>query len=141
MRSRVEQALPVAVAAALAAVPVCASTILVIDHVSLGRASRVIGEGLTEDELSREAALLALAPEGWDLEARFGLTEGSISHGELTLDQFFFARPIAGWARYRTPVEGLYLCGAGTHGGGGVNGIPGRNAASAVLNDRKRWLR
>ncbi len=75
-----------------------------------------------------------------DLEQRFGVTEGSINHGELMLDQFFFSRPVAGHADYRTPIHGLYLCGAGTHGGGGVNAIPGRNAARVVLRDRaKGW--
>ncbi len=73
-----------------------------------------------------------------DIEERFGMTEGNINHGELALDQFFFARPVAGYADYRGPVPGLYLCGAGTHGGGGVNGIPGRNAARVVLRDAKR---
>ena len=70
-----------------------------------------------------------------DLEAEFGLPEGSPSHGEMTLDQFFHMRPIPGYARYRTPTTGFYLCGAGTHPGGGVTGIPGRNAARAVLED------
>ena len=73
-----------------------------------------------------------------DIEERFGMTEGSINHGELALDQSYFARPVAGYADYRGPVPGLYLCGAGTHGGGGVNGVPGRNAARVVLSDAKR---
>ncbi len=70
-----------------------------------------------------------------DLEATYGLREGSPSHGEMTLDQFFHMRPIPGYARYRTPVAGLYLCGAGSHPGGGVTGIPGRNAARKILKD------
>ncbi len=70
-----------------------------------------------------------------DLEADFGLPEGSPSHGEMTLDQFFHMRQIPGYARYRMPTTGFYLCGAGTHPGGGVTGIPGRNAARAVLED------
>jgi phytoene dehydrogenase-like protein len=70
-----------------------------------------------------------------DLEAVFRLTEGNIYHGEMTLDQLFFMRPVPGWARYRTPVEGLYLCGAGTHPGGGVTGVPGYNAAREILKD------
>jgi phytoene dehydrogenase-like protein len=69
----------------------------------------------------------------FDLEQRFGLTCGNIFHGEITPDQIFFLRPVPGWARYRTPVEGLYLCGAGTHPGGGVMGACGRNAAGEVL--------
>jgi phytoene dehydrogenase-like protein len=70
-----------------------------------------------------------------DLEAEFGLPEGNPNHGEMTLDQFFHMRPIPGYARYRTPFPGLYLCGAGTHPGGGVTGIPGQNAAREILRD------
>jgi phytoene dehydrogenase-like protein len=73
-----------------------------------------------------------------DLERRFGLTEGNIFHGDLSLEQLFFMRPVPGWARYRTPVEGLYLCGAGAHPGGGVTGAPGHNAARQVLRDLRR---
>jgi len=73
-----------------------------------------------------------------DLERRFGLTEGNIFHGDLSLDQLFFMRPVPGWARYGTPIEGLYLCGAGAHPGGGVTGAPGHNAARQVLRDRRR---
>lgn len=71
----------------------------------------------------------------WDLEEEFGLTEGNIFHGELTLDQLFFLRPVPGWAHYRTPVRNLYLCGSGTHPGGGVMGASGRLAAERVLRD------
>lgn len=73
-----------------------------------------------------------------DLEQRFALTEGNIYHGEMTLDQLYFMRPVPGWGRYRTPIEGLYLCGAGTHPGGGVTGTPGYNAARQVLADAKQ---
>ncbi|MGA7919244.1 MAG: NAD(P)/FAD-dependent oxidoreductase [Candidatus Acidiferrales bacterium] len=73
-----------------------------------------------------------------DLERTYGLSEGNIFHGDLSLEQLFFMRPIAGWAQYRTPVDGLYLCGAGAHPGGGVTGAPGYNAAHQVLRDRKR---
>jgi phytoene dehydrogenase-like protein len=72
-----------------------------------------------------------------DLERTYGLTEGNIFHGDLRLEQLFFMRPVPGWAQYRTPVEGLYLCGAGAHPGGGVTGAPGRNAAHQVLRDWK----
>ena len=72
-----------------------------------------------------------------DLADRFALPEGNIHHGEMTLDQVFFGRPVGGWARYRTPIEGLYLCGAGTHPGGGLNGRPGAAAAARILRDRK----
>jgi phytoene dehydrogenase-like protein len=68
-----------------------------------------------------------------DLERRFGLTGGNIFHGEMSLDQMFVMRPVAGWARYRTPIHGLYLCGSGAHPGGGVMGAPGYNAARAIL--------
>jgi phytoene dehydrogenase-like protein len=73
-----------------------------------------------------------------DLERTYGLTEGNIFHGDLNLEQLFFLRPVSGWARYRTPVDGLYLCGAGAHPGGGVTGAPGHNAARQVLKDWKR---
>ena len=73
-----------------------------------------------------------------DLARTYGLTEGNIFHGDLRLEQLFFMRPVAGWARYRTPVKGLYLCGAGAHPGGGVTGAPGRNAALQALRDWKK---
>ncbi|MBU2581515.1 MAG: NAD(P)/FAD-dependent oxidoreductase [Alphaproteobacteria bacterium] len=78
----------------------------------------------------------------WDLEERFGLVDGDIFHGQMGLDQLFSARPLLGYADYRMPVEGLYLCGAGAHPGGGVTGLPGRNAAREMLRDlRGRWRR
>jgi len=70
-----------------------------------------------------------------DLEAAFGVPEGSLCHGDMTLDQFFHMRPIPGFARYRGPFPGLYLCGASAHPGGILNGIPGRNAAREILRD------
>ena len=73
-----------------------------------------------------------------DLERTYGLTEGNIFHGDLRLDQLFFMRPIPGWSQYRTPIDGLYLCGAGAHPGGGVTGAPGRNAAHQALRDWKK---
>ena len=69
-----------------------------------------------------------------DLERRYGLTEGSIYHGQMGLDQMLVMRPIPGWSRYETPLRNLYLCGAGAHPGGGVTGAPGYNAARAVLS-------
>lgn len=72
-----------------------------------------------------------------DLDESFGMTGGHIYHGELSLDQLFTMRPVLGWARYRTPVSGLFLCGAGTHPGGGITGGSGQNAARVVLNDIK----
>ncbi len=73
-----------------------------------------------------------------DLEERFGLREGAPSQGELGLDQILFMRPVAGWARHATPIEGLYLGGAGTHPGPGILGLPGWLAAERVLADRRK---
>jgi len=70
-----------------------------------------------------------------DLEREWGLTEGNIFQGELSLEQLFFLRPVAGWARYRTPVRNLYMCGSATHPGGGIMGAPGRLAAREILKD------
>lgn len=72
-----------------------------------------------------------------DLEQTYGLGGGHIHHGEQSLDQFFTFRPIIGWAQYRTPIKGLYLCGAGTHPGGGITGAPGANAAREIIKDFK----
>jgi phytoene dehydrogenase-like protein len=69
-----------------------------------------------------------------DLEREFGLSEGNIFQGELSLEQLFFLRPVPGWARYRTPVEGLYMCGSATHPGGGIMGASGRLAALEILS-------
>jgi phytoene dehydrogenase-like protein len=76
----------------------------------------------------------------WDLEQEFGLTEGNIFQGELTLDQLFFLRPVPGWAKYRTPIKNLYMCGACTHPGGGVMAASGRLAALEILKDMNRIL-
>ncbi len=73
-----------------------------------------------------------------DIERTFGLTGGNIFQGAMSLDQMFFFRPVAGWARYRTPIRGLYLCGSGTHPGGGVMGAPGFNAARIIREDLRR---
>jgi phytoene dehydrogenase-like protein len=76
-----------------------------------------------------------------DLERTFGLIGGDIFHGALSLDQLFSARPMLGHADYRAPLAGLYMCGSGTHPGGGVTGAPGHNAARAILTDRHRLPR
>lgn len=73
-----------------------------------------------------------------DLEEIFALPQGHIFHGELSLDQLFFLRPVPGYADYRSPLKGLYQCGSGTHPGGGVMGVPGYNAAREILKDWKR---
>lgn len=73
-----------------------------------------------------------------ELEDEVGLTEGNIFQGELTFDQLLFNRPVPGYAQYRSPIGGLYMCGSSTHPGGGVMGAPGRNAAAEILRDLKR---
>ena len=105
------------------------------DDIKESYADRVI-ETLAEYAPNLPKAILArqvLSP--LDLERRFGLTEAHQSHGEMGPDQFFSFRPVPGWANYRMPVKGLYLCGAGAHPGGGVSGAPGSNGAHAVLED------
>jgi phytoene dehydrogenase-like protein len=76
-----------------------------------------------------------------ELEAEVGLTEGNIFQGELTFDQLLFNRPVPGYAQYRSPVGGLYMCGSSTHPGGGVMGAPGRNAAAEILRDLRKPAR
>jgi phytoene dehydrogenase-like protein len=73
-----------------------------------------------------------------DLESRFGLTGGHPLHGEAGLDQFYLWRPLLGHARYRLPLEGLYLCGSGAHPGGGITGGPGQNAAREILSSIRK---
>jgi phytoene dehydrogenase-like protein len=85
----------------------------------------------------KELILLRQVITPLDLEQTYGLSGGHIFHGEHSLDQFFTFRPLLGWAQYRTPVRGLYLCGAGTHPGGGVIGAPGANASREVIKDFK----
>ncbi len=76
-----------------------------------------------------------------DLERKFGLIGGDIMHGNMSLDQLWSARPILGHGAYRGPLKGLYMCGAGTHPGGGVTGAPGHNAAREILADGSLWRR
>jgi len=71
----------------------------------------------------------------WDMEQQIGISEGNISHGELTLDQLFTMRPTPGWAKYRTPIRHYYQCGSGTHPGGGITGTPAQLAVSEMLKD------
>ena len=73
-----------------------------------------------------------------DIERDFGLTEGNIFQGELTLEQLFFLRPVPGWAQYSTPIDRLYMCGSATHPGGGIMGAPGKNAAERILKEVSR---
>ena len=81
-----------------------------------------------------------LAPP--DIEERYGMLGGNIFQGDMAPDQLFCFRPIPGYGDYRSPVESLYLCGSGTHPGGGVMGVPGRNCAQVVGRDRRRgWFR
>lgn len=73
-----------------------------------------------------------------DIEREFGLSEGNIFQGELSLEQLFFLRPVPGWAQYATPIQKLYMCGSATHPGGGIMAAPGKNAAEKILKDAKR---
>ena len=77
----------------------------------------------------------ALSP--LDLEREFGLTQGNIFQGELSLEQLFFLRPVPGWAYYKTPIENLYMCGSATHPGGGIMAAPGRIASTVILKEWK----
>jgi phytoene dehydrogenase-like protein len=86
----------------------------------------------------RQKILHAEIRTPWDIENEVGLTEGNIFQGELTMDQLLFNRPVPGYAQYRSPVKGLYLCGSSTHPGGGVMGAPGANAARTILSDLHR---
>ena len=72
----------------------------------------------------------------WDMEQQIGLTEGNIFHGELTLDQLFFQRPVAGFADFRTPIRNYWMCGSGAHPGGGIMAMPGRLAAKEILGGK-----
>ena len=106
-------------------------------------ADRVIAEveavapGFTDSILHRQV----VGP--YEMEHEYGLVGGNIFHGELSPSQLFHLRPAAGYADFRTPIRGLYQAGSATHGGGGVTGIPGRNAVRQVLSDRsrRRWRR
>jgi phytoene dehydrogenase-like protein len=117
-------------------------------HLSEGRSWDTVREQVADlaiDTVTRYAPNFKAAVLGrqiltpLDLERTFGLTDGDIMHGKLSLDQLWAARPTLGYGSYRTPISGLYLCGAGAHPGGGVTGLPGRNAARAVLADRS-WF-
>ncbi len=91
-----------------------------------------VAPGFTSSVLHRQV----IGPH--EMETEYGLVGGNIFHGELSPSQLFHARPAAGYADLRTPVRGLYQAGSGTHGGGGVTGIPGRNAVRQVLHDLRR---
>ncbi len=75
----------------------------------------------------------------WDLEQKLALIGGDIFHGRMSLDQLFSARPVLGYGAYRSPIKGIYMCGSGTHPGGGVTGAPGHNAAKTILKDKNIW--
>lgn len=87
-----------------------------------------VAPGLSQQILHRQL----ITPADW--EQTYGLTEGSITHGQMGLEQLLVMRPIPGWSQYQTPIRNLYLCGSGSHPGGGVTGVPGYNAARAVLS-------
>jgi phytoene dehydrogenase-like protein len=111
------------------------------DAIKEQRADQVVAQlersfpGLSSSVVHRQV----LSP--LDLERVLGITGGHALHGEMTPDQLLFMRPVRGWADYRTPIRQLYLCGAGTHPGGGVTGANGRNAAREVIRDRRRSRR
>jgi phytoene dehydrogenase-like protein len=112
------------------------------DEIKEGFADRCIDTLAAYAPNMRSAIVQRQVLSPLDMEREYGLTGGNIFHGDLSLDQLFCLRPLAGWARYRTPIRQLYLCGSGTHPGGGVMGAPGYNAAREVLHDwRRRALR
>jgi phytoene dehydrogenase-like protein len=88
-----------------------------------------VAPGFTNSILHRQV----IGP--WRMENEYGLVGGNIFHGELSPSQLFHTRPAPGYADYRTPVRGLYQAGSGTHGGGGVTGIPGRNVVKQIRRD------
>jgi len=105
-----------------------ASILGVVEHHAPGFRKLILGQ-------------MALSP--WHLERKFGLVGGDIFHGRMSLDQLWAARPVIGAANYKGPIKGLYMCGSGTHPGGGVTGAPGHNAAKAILRERgllSRWF-
>jgi len=106
--------------------PVADLMIATVDRYAPGFAASVVGRQI-------------LSP--LDLERTFGLVGGDIFHGALSLDQIFSARPMLGYADYRSPLPGLYLCGSGAHPGGGVTGAPGHNAARSIIADSRRGFR
>lgn len=112
------------------------------DEAEKARFAEVVIDTVTEHAPNFRRAVLAsqvLSP--LDLETRFGLVDGDIFHGQLSLDQLFSARPVLGHAAYRSPVPGVYFCGSGAHPGGGVTGVPGHNAAREIISDLKRMPR
>ncbi len=105
------------------------------------RFADIVIETVTKHAPNFRRSILArqiLSPR--DLETRFGLIDGDIFHGQLSLDQLFSLRPVLGHADYRLAIGGLYLCGSGAHPGGGVTGLPGRNAAREIIRDLKGWF-
>jgi phytoene dehydrogenase-like protein len=98
-----------------------------------GRVEKLAIDTLTEyfPSLSSQVSRIkTITPK--DLEDDYGLTEGDLNHGQLMLDQFLFMRPIPGWSNHKTPIDNLYLCGSGVHGGGGVSGAAGRNVIRVI---------
>jgi phytoene dehydrogenase-like protein len=109
------------------------------DPAEKARFADLVIDTVTRHAPNFKAAVIArqvLSP--LDLERRFGLIDGDIFHGALSLDQLFSLRPVMGYANYRMPLAGLYLCGSGAHPGGGVTGAPGHNAAREIIKDLKR---
>jgi len=100
-----------------------------------GRAAQIPQPG---DYFVRRIANASVIITPLDLEEVYGLTGGQIFHGDLALDQFFTMRPLLDWARYKTPIQNLYLCGSGTHPGAGLTGGSGANAVREILKELKR---
>ena len=86
----------------------------------------------------RDSILGSMILSPYDLEEKLALVGGDIMHGAMTLDQMWAARPALNYGDYRGPLKGLYMCGSGSHPGGGVTGLPGRNAAREIIRDGKR---
>ncbi len=102
-------------------------------------ADRIIDQVTTFAPNFKRSVLGRMVLTPLDLERKFGLIGGDIFHGQMSLDQLWSARPLLGHGHYRAPTKGLYLCGAGTHPGGGVSGLPGFNAAREIVRDASRW--
>ena len=111
------------------------------DEARADAADRVIDTVTAYAPNFRSSVIAASVLSPLDLERRFGLIGGDIFHGALTLDQLWSARPVLGYGAYRAPIAGLYMCGSGTHPGGGVSGLPGMNAAREIIKDWSRRRR
>ena len=116
-----------------------AKGLIVVDSTTADpRSTQRIGADLAKKGIRMADAPLGRTPKEAEAGKLSTFVGGNIMHGDLTLDQLFSWRPVAGYADYRTPIKNLYLCGSGTHPGGGISGINGRNASREILKDLKR---